>query len=255
MTTLATTPIQPYIALHLKHFPVKIYTTPSGIEIHPMWSGEGNLSYLIVNPENRQALLIDPDLEILGSYLLTLDMQQLRLVATIDTHNHAEHATAGPALRKMLSAEYIMDEKAPSSFVTDHVKDNDTRILAGIPVEFIATPGHTPHVMTVKIDGHIFTGDSLFNKSCGRTDLPGAGGDAGVQFDSLQRLMKLPDETVVHPGHDYNNQPSSTIGEVRRENKRVQFTDRAEFIRFMEEYYLNEEKPDDLAYYVAFNAR
>src|SRR5690606_8329369 len=82
--------IQPYVALHYQHFPVSPFFE-EGLEIHPMWSGEGNLSYLLVNPDSREAFLIDPDLEILGAYLLTLDMQNLRLVGVIDTHNHAEH--------------------------------------------------------------------------------------------------------------------------------------------------------------------
>lgn len=218
------------------------------------WSGEGNLSYFIGNPETREAVLIDPDLEIVGTYLLKLDKDNWRLRAVIDTHNHAEHATAAPLLAKLTGAEYIMHEKAPSSFVTDRVRDGDERTIAGATLRFHHLPGHTPDLMAVAWKEKLFTGDSVFNLSCGRADLPG--GDPGQQFDSLQRVKnEFPPETEIRPGHDYNNQTHTTLAEAIRENKRLQFTDRDEFIRFMDEYYATNEKPDDLEYYVAFNAR
>lgn len=247
--------IKPYIPLpYQRHFPVERFTTPSGAEIHPMWSGEGNISYLIVNPENRQAFLIDPDLEILGSYLLTFQRQQLKLVAVIDTHNHAEHASAAPELRQLLGVPYLMHEQAPSSIVSERVHDNDVLEIAGLQVKFLHTPGHTPHLVTVQLDHHLFTGDSLFLKSCGRADFPDVS-DPGLQFDSLQRLKQLPDETVIHPGHDYNNELAITLGESKGVNKRLQFTDRDAFIRFMDEFYRENEKPDDWQWYVNHNAR
>lgn len=254
MTAVAANQVKPYTALHLQHFPIETFITPSGVEIHPMWSGEGNISYLVVNPEIREAFLIDPDLEILGSYLLTFTMQQLKLVAVIDTHNHAEHATAAPELRQLLGVPYIMHAVAPSSYVSERVADNDEREIAGIRVKFLHTPGHTPHLITLQIDNHIFTGDSLFLKSCGRADFPGIG-NASVQFDSLRRLSQLPDETTIHPGHDYNNELSITLGEARKVNKRLQFTDPEAFIRFMDEFYRDNEKPDDWEWYVSHNAR
>lgn len=254
MTTIATSTVHPYIPQHLQHFRTEVFITPSGAEIHPFWSGEGNISYLVINPKIRQAFLIDPDLEILGSYLLTLQLQQLRLAAVIDTHNHAEHVTAAPELQRLLGVPYIMHEKALSSFVTDRVSDNDEREIAGLAVKFLHTPGHTPHLVTIQIDNHIFTGDSLFLKSCGRADFPSVG-DPGLQFDSLQRLKQLPDDTVIHPGHDYNNELSLTLGESKQLNKRLQFTDRVEFVRFMDDFYRNNEKPDDWQWYVNHNAR
>lgn len=254
MTAIATTPVKPYIPLHLQHFPVETFTTSSGAEIHPMWSGEGNISYLVVNPKNREAFLIDPDLEILGSYLLTFQLQQLKLVAVIDTHNHAEHATAAPELRQLLCVPYLMHEQAPSSMVSERVRDNEVRKIAGLQIKFLHTPGHTPHLVTLQLDNHIFTGDSLFLKSCGRADFPGVS-DPGLQFDTLQRLKQLPDDTVIHPGHDYNNELSITLGESKQVNQRLHFENRDEFIRFMDEFYRDNEKPDDWQWYVHFNAR
>jgi glyoxylase-like metal-dependent hydrolase (beta-lactamase superfamily II) len=181
-------------------------------------------------------------------------MHQLKLVTVIDTHNHAEHATAAPELRQLLGVPYLMHEKAPSSFVSERVHDNQVRKIAGFQVKFLHTPGHTPHLVTVQIDNHIFTGDSLFLKSCGRADFPGVS-DPGLQFDTLHRLKLLPDDTVIHPGHDYNNELSITLGESKRVNKRLQFTDREEFIRFMDEFYRDNEKPDDWEWYVNYNAR
>lgn len=255
MFTLKQSPTQsitPYIPLHYQHFPVQPFFEGQA-EILPMWSGEGNLSYLVLNRESREAFLIDPDLEILGSYLLTLDKENVRLVAVIDTHNHAEHATAAPTLKKLFDVPYLMHEKAPSSFVTDHISDQTERIVAGITLQFFHTPGHTPDLMTVQIGKHLFTGDSLFNLSCGRADLPG--GEAGQQYESIHKIAQFPGDLIIHPGHDYNHQLSITVADANRQNKRLQIPSQSEFVNFMQDYYANEDKPDDLEYYVAFNAR
>lgn len=244
--------VKPYTALSLQHFPTRTFYTDA-VEIHPMWSGEGNLSYLVVNPKTREAVLIDPDLEILGSYLLTFDSHRLTLKAVIDTHTHAEHASAGPTLRQLTGADYLMNHRSRSSFVNDHLQDEDSRTIAGTEIKFFHTPGHTPDLQVIVIGNHLFTGDSLFINSCGRTDLPG--GNSHQQFHSLERLMMFPDDTVVHPGHDYNNQLFSTIGQIRENNPRVKFQDPEAFSQFMTEFYITNEKPDDLEYYVAFNTR
>lgn len=219
----------------------------------PFWSGEGNLSYLIANPATQEALLIDPDLAILGRYLLRLDREALTLKAVIDTHTHAEHATASPSLVTLTGCQFLMNHRAPSSFVTQGTQDNETLEIAGLTVRFIYSPGHTPDLQAIQIGNHLFTGDSLFNRSCGRADFPGS--DAGQQYDSLMRLMQLPDETMVYPGHDYNQELESTIGEIRQNNPRVQFESRQAFVDFMAEQYRTEEKPDDFEYYIAFNQR
>lgn len=222
--------------------------------LQPFWSGEGNLSYLISHAATKEAVLIDADVEILGDYLLTLDRAGLKLVAVIDTHNHAEHASASAMLRQLTGAAYLMNKHAPSSFVSDRIEDEDERTLAGLHFQFFAAPGHTPCMQLVKLDNDLFTGDSLFLRSSGRPDLPG--GDAGTQFDSLQMILRhFPDETVIHPGHDYNHELQATLGEVKKINPRLQFSTREAFIRFNAEHYRNEARPDDLDYYVAFNAR
>jgi len=244
--------IAPYIALSYRTFAVKVFQTGPA-EIYPMWSGEGNLSYLVVNTANRETLLIDPDVEILGSYLLTLDKENLTLAALIDTHNHAEHATAAPVLKQLFTIPYLMHSRAPSSLVSDRVTDGETRQLIGLDMQFFHTPGHTTELMSVRLGSHLFTGDSLFNRGCGRADLPG--GDAHQQYDSIHRIARFPDSYIIHPGHDYDNQLSSTIAEVKRQNPRLQMATKDEFVQFMQAHYANVEQPDDLMYYVAFNAR
>lgn len=245
---------RPYIPLHLQHLPHKRFVTASGFEIFPMWSGEGNLSYLIVNPTSAEVVLIDPDLEILGSYLLTFQQHALQLVGVIDTHNHAEHVSAAPELQQLLNVPYYMHHLAPSSKVTHRVKDNETVVLGGLPLAFLHTPGHTPHLVTVQLENHIFTGDSLFLKGCGRADFPGIG-DAGDQFDSLERLKLLPDDTVILPGHNYDGELSLSLGESKLLNERLKFAVRFEFIQHMNDYYATNEKPDHWEWYVQFNAR
>jgi glyoxylase-like metal-dependent hydrolase (beta-lactamase superfamily II) len=240
------------VPLQYQHFAVDVFFEEQA-EIHPIWSGEGNLSYFILNPQSKAVVLIDPDLEILGSYLLTLDQNQLRLVGVIDTHTHAEHATAAPLLRELFQVPYLMHQQAPSQFVTDRVKDGEQRTLGGMTFQFLHTPGHTVDMTSIRLGKRLFTGDSLFNKSCGRTDLPG--GDAGHQYQSIHQLAQFPDDFTIHPGHDYNNHLSSPLSVVSQHNHRLQISSQAEFIDFMTTHYAKEEKPDNLDYYVAFNAR
>lgn len=244
----------PYIPLHLEQLPHHRFITDSSFEIFPMWSGEGNLSYLVINPKTNQALLIDPDLEIMGSYLLTFQQHNLQLTGVIDTHNHAEHVSAAPELKKLFNIPYYMHQAAPSTHVTHRVQDNDNVEIGGIPLTFLHTPGHTPHLVTVKIESHIFTGDSLFLDSCGRADFPGIS-DVEDQFDSLQRLKALPDDTVIHPGHNYHQELALTLAESKTVNRRLQIPSKEGFIRVMEADYANNEKPEHWDWYVQFNAR
>lgn len=252
ITQPKTESLKPYVSLHYEHFPVTPFFEQHA-EIWPMWSGEGNISYLIINPDSRDAFLIDPDMEILGSYLLTLDKENLNLVAVIDTHTHAEHATAAPVLKQLFKVSYLMHQKAPSSSVTHHVTDQETQDMAGLPVQFFHTPGHTPDLLTVTVGSHLFTGDSLFNVSCGRADFPGS--DAGQQYQSIHQLAQFPDDFTIHPGHDYNHQLSTTVHEAKQNNSRLQIPSKAEFENYMDTYYADKEKPHDLKYYVTFNSR
>ncbi|WP_373533245.1 MBL fold metallo-hydrolase [Vampirovibrio sp.] len=244
--------VSPYIALHYQHFPVEIFTDQNA-DMVPFWSGEGNLSYLVVNRDSREAFLIDPDLEILGSYLLTLNREALRLVAVIDTHTHAEHATAGPVLNQLFKIPYLMHHKAPASAVTERILEDSERTIAGIQVGMMHTPGHTPDLMTLQIGEHLFTGDSLFNQSSGRTDLPG--GNAHQQYQSIHKIAEFPAHFRLHPGHDYNHQLSLSIAEVRAQNSRLGIAEPDAFAALMKTHYASQEKPDDLAYYLNVNTQ
>jgi glyoxylase-like metal-dependent hydrolase (beta-lactamase superfamily II) len=125
--------LQPYIPLHYQHFPRQAFLEEDTV-ILPMWSGEGNLSYLICHQMTRECFFIDPDLEILGSYLLTLDKAGLKLVGVMETHSHAEHATAAPFLKQRFDIPYFMHEYAPSSEVTHRLQEGASLNLAGIEV-------------------------------------------------------------------------------------------------------------------------
>jgi glyoxylase-like metal-dependent hydrolase (beta-lactamase superfamily II) len=244
--------IQPYIPFHYQHFPVQAFYEGKACII-PMWSGEGNLSYLIYHPNSRECFLIDPDIEILGAYLLTLDKAPLKLVAVIDTHNHAEHATAAPLLKQRFNIPYFMHENAPSTEVTDRLQEGAIRTIAGIEVTFHHTPGHTQDLMTIQVGSHLFTGDSLFNTSSGRTDLPG--GDAAKQYASIHRIAGFPEHFLIHPGHDYNQTLCSSVEEVKKQNKRLQIPSAVEFVELMKSFYTPDDQPDDLMYYVSFNTQ
>lgn len=244
--------IQPYIPLAYQHFPVQAFYDNKACII-PMWSGEGNLSYLVCHMDTRACFLIDPDIEILGAYLLTLDRAQLKLLAVIDTHNHAEHATAAPILKAQFNIPYYMHQYAPSSAVTHRFEEGSAHTISGIQVTFHHTPGHTRDMTTIQVGNHLFTGDSLFNTSSGRTDLPG--GDAATQYTSIHRIASFPGHFLIHPGHDYNQTLCSTVEEVIKQNNRLQIPSKTDFVDCMKTFYSVNDQPDDLIYYVSFNAR
>jgi rhodanese-related sulfurtransferase len=150
----------------------------------------------------------------------------------LETHMHADHLMLNRAAKDLLGATVVMHRESPSPLVDRHVDDGDELTLGGERIEVIHTPGHTPDSVSYRVPGAVLTGDTLMIGGSGRTDFPGA--DAGQQYDAVHgRLFKLPDETVVWPGHDYRGHKSSTIGEEKRSNPRYAGRTRAEYVALM----------------------
>jgi len=198
-------------------------------------------TYLIADPINKEAVLIDPVNTHIDDYLAMLAEQGLQLKYSLETHVHADHITASGLLRKRLGAQTGVSELCGAETADIQIKDGDVFSFAnGEYIKVIGTPGHTKGSISFLWRDRVFTGDSLLIGGCGRTDFQG--GDAGAQYDSItQHLFSLPDDTLVYPGHDYQQRWVSNIKQERTTNPRLAGKTRSEFITIMNN--LNLPKP------------
>ncbi|AFY77369.1 MAG: MBL fold metallo-hydrolase [Hydrococcus sp. C42_A2020_068] len=190
-------------------------------------------TYLIADPDTKEAILIDPVLEQVERDRKLLQELGLTLRYCLETHIHADHITGTDKLRQMTGCLGIVPEHAQASCADRHIKDGETLQLGAITIQAIATPGHTDSHMAYLVNSdRVLTGDALFIRGCGRTDFQS--GDAGTLYDSVtQRLFALPDDTLVYPAHDYRGHTVSTIGEEKQWNPRFVGRTREGFIEFM----------------------
>ena len=195
-------------------------------------NGESCKTYLIADEGRGRAVLVDPLYAHVERYLAVLAYHRLELERVIDTHTHADHLSGCTQLRFLVGPPFAMQKWAPSPAVDIHLEDGDEFAVGNLTVRVLHTPGHTPDGMSLLLEGHVLTGDTLFIGGCGRTDF--AGGDAGAQYDSVTgKLFTLPGDTVIHPGHDYRGNVTSTINVERRTNPRLANRARPEFIDLM----------------------
>lgn len=200
--------------------------------------GEGCKSYLIACDESCAAAIIDPALDQVDRYIGEIHRNGLRLRYIIDTHTHADHFTGARLLHQEFGAPIVMHRFAPAPFVTLHVEDGHSLPLGNLRLRILHTPGHTRDSMCVHVGDRVFTGDTLLILGTGRSDLPS--GDADQLYDSLfEKLLSLPDETLVFPAHDYKGLHHSTIGAERAENPRLTRSGRADFVALMNGLNLN----------------
>lgn len=178
-------------------------------------------SYLLASRKGGEALLVDPVLEQVDSYLEMLEKLDLELVKAVDTHLHADHATGLGALRDRTRCVTVMGEQSAADVVGMRVREGDRLRCDGMRLEVIYTPGHTDDSYSFLFGDRVFTGDTLMIGGTGRCDFQN--GDASAQYDSLfNKLLRLPDETLVFPAHDYRGNTVSTIGDERANNPRLQ---------------------------------
>jgi sulfur dioxygenase len=204
-------------------------------------------TYLIADPVNKEAVLIDPVNTHIDDYLALLQEQGLQLKYTLETHVHADHITASGLLRQKLGAQTGVGALCGAETADFQMKDGDVFSFAnGEQIKVIATSGHTKGSMSFLWRDRVFTGDSLLIGGCGRTDFQG--GDAGALYDSIsQRLFTLPDETLVYPAHDYQQRWISSIIQERTTNPRLSGKTRGEFITIMNNLHLPKPKLIDEA--------
>jgi sulfur dioxygenase len=203
-------------------------------------------SYLIASRREGEALIIDPVLERTDRYLQLIRELNLKLVKAVDTHLHADHITALGALRDHTACITVMGEQSGVDCVSMRVADGERLTIEGVALDVIYTPGHTDDSYSFRMEDRVFTGDTLLIRGTGRTDFQN--GSARAQYDSIfNRLLKLPDETLVFPAHDYKGDTVSTIGEERAWNPRLQVKSVDDYIRLMEGLNLPNPKMMDVA--------
>ena len=198
-------------------------------------------TYLIASAKGREAVIIDPVLENVNEYIKILKELDLKLVKVIDTHIHADHVTGASKLKQVTNCTTLMGEHTPADAVEIKVKDNELIKIDGLKIKSLYTPGHTSDSYSFLLDNYLFSGDTLLINGTGRTDFQN--GNSKDAYNSLfNNILKLPEETLVYPGHDYNGKFSSTIGNEKKFNPRLQVKSVDEYVEIMSN--LNLSKPE-----------
>lgn len=191
--------------------------------------------YLIGDEETEEGLFIDPadDIDDLLRGARKKGVSKIKYI--VNTHAHVDHIMGNAEMKRRTGAKIVIHEKdsvfltrtppellsmfraTPSPPADILVKDGDILRVGRIELKVIHTPGHSPGGISLYLDGMVFTGDTLFVGSVGRTDFPGSSWDV-MEASIREKLYTLPGETVVYPGHNYGPTPSSTIQQERRHN-------------------------------------
>jgi sulfur dioxygenase len=209
-------------------------------------SVSGTYSYLLASRPGGEAMILDPVLERVDRYCQLMRELDLKLVKAVDTHLHADHVTGLGELRDRTHCITIMGEETKADVVSMRVSDGDRVTIEGLALDVMYTPGHTDDSYSFLMGDRVFTGDTLLIRGTGRTDFQN--GSARAQYDSIfNRLLKLPDETLVFPAHDYKGDTVSTIGEERRYNPRLQVRSIDEYVELMNNLKLPNPKMMDVA--------
>ena len=191
-------------------------------------------AYLLGDPQNGEALVIDPADEV-EDIIARATKNNLKIKYIVNTHGHVDHISGNSDMKKLTGAQIIVHEDdahrltttpaellamfnaKPSPAADITVKDGDQIRVGNITLNVLHTPGHSEGSMSLYLDGMVFTGDTLFVEAVGRTDFPG--GDWDTMYQSIQtKLFRLPEETIVLPGHNYGRMPQSTIGHEKKHN-------------------------------------
>ena len=207
-------------------------------------------TYFIASSKGREALIIDPVLEKVEEYLKLLTELDLKLVKVIDTHIHADHVTGASKLKDKTKCVTIMGENTPANSVEIKVKDEEFIKLDHLKIKALYTPGHTSDSYSFLMDNYLFSGDTLLINGTGRTDFQN--GNSKDAYNSIfNKLLKLPEETLLYPAHDYKGEKVSTIGKEKKHNPRLQVNSVNEYVDIMNNLSL--KKPTEIENNVSRN--
>jgi glyoxylase-like metal-dependent hydrolase (beta-lactamase superfamily II) len=208
-------------------------------EVTTFHAKRGCLSYLLTDRSTHEAILIDPSLEIIDEYRAYLQTHpEVKLVWLLETHTHADHVSAAKILREETGAKIVMSVASPSPSKDRALEDGERILFGKSEVTTWKTSGHTNESLVFVGKGLVFTGDTLLIGGTGRTDFQL--GESEALYESLERVLMLPRETIVYPGHDYQGRQSSTIGAEMRQNARLRLVvegKRDEFLKVMDAHH------------------
>jgi len=204
-------------------------------------------TYLLADPDSREAVLIDPVLEPVERDRAMLDQLGLSLALTLETHVHADHVTGAEELRRSTGCRVGVPAVTELDCADLLIREGEPVHVGQLRLDPLFTPGHTDVDHSYFAGDRVFTGDALFIDGCGRTDFQA--GDAGTLYDSVHtKLFSLPDETLVYPGHDYNGRWVSSIAQEKERNPRLNLDNgREDFIAIMNSLNLPHPKQIDRA--------
>ncbi len=207
-------------------------------------------TYLLADEKSGEAVLIDPVLNNIDTYRQLIRTLGLNLVAGIDTHVHADHITALGALRKCSGCSTYIGNVGDIDCADNGLSDGLVISLGVYQLNAIYTPGHTDDSYSFLVQDdqlrYLFTGDTLLIRGSGRTDFQN--GNPKDLYHSLhKKIMTLPEDTIVYPGHDYNGKSQSTVGEEKKHNPRINLPSKAEFVAHMNNLNLPDPKFMDVA--------
>src|SRR6266480_7653197 len=209
-------------------------------------SVSGTYTYLLASRPGGEALIVDPVIEKVERYLQLVKELDLRLVKAVDTHMHADHITGLGALRDRTRCITVMGEQTKADVVSMRVAEGDKLTIEGVALDVLYTPGHTDDSYSFLMQDRVFTGDTLLIRGTGRTDFQN--GDARAQYDSIfNKLLRLPNDTMIFPAHDYKGETVSTIGEERAFNPRLQVKSVDQYVDVMNKLNLPNPKMMDVA--------
>jgi sulfur dioxygenase len=209
-------------------------------------STSGTYTYILASRPGGEALIIDPVLEKVDRYLQLIRELDLKLVKAVDTHLHADHITGLGALRDRTHCITVMGEQTHADVVSMRVAEGDRVEIEGLRLDVLYTPGHTDDSYSYFLPDRVFTGDTLLIRGTGRTDFQN--GDPRAQYDSIfNKLLKLPEATLVYPAHDYKGDTVSTIGEEKLFNPRLKVKSMDEYAELMNNLKLPNPKMMDVA--------
>ena len=207
-------------------------------------------TYIISSGNGREALIIDPVLENVNEYINILKKLDLQLVKVIDTHIHADHITGASKLKDITKCSTIMGAHTPAETVEIKVKDEEYIDLDNLKIRAMYTPGHTSDSYSFLMNNYLFSGDTLLINGTGRTDFQN--GNAKDAYNSIfNKLLKLPEETLLYPAHDYKGEKVSTIGKEKKQNPRLQVKSVDDYVDIMSN--LDLKKPAELESNVSRN--
>lgn len=208
-------------------------------------------TYLVACDETREAALIDPVLETVDRDLALLRELGLTLKYTVETHIHADHVTGAARLREATGSKAAVPERSGAAHVDVPVREGEPLVVGKLRLEPLHVPGHTDdhHAYLLRSSdcARLFTGDALMIDGCGRTDFQN--GDASTLYRSVhEKLFTLPDDTLVYPGHDYQQRFVSSIGQEKARNPRLGGGKTVEeFVEIMSSLNLPRPKKIDVA--------